>query len=258
MTPAEKRRSGLATRFVQAANREPRKGGGGPDILILHYTGMRDAAAAIDWLCREESRVSCHYLVDEAGGVTQMVEENERAWHAGLSSWQGLSDINSASIGIEIHNGGHEFGLPPFPEPQMRAVEALCLDILRRHCIRRERVLGHSDIAPARKTDPGERFDWRRLAGLGIGIHVEPSPAAGDEGIGPGDRGPDVEKLQAVLRAIGFGIDPSGVFDLLTSQTVTAFQRHWRPEKVDGRADRSTLRTLAEVHKSFEAARACV
>lgn len=256
MIHADKRRSALAASFVGAVNREPRKGEADPSIILLHYTGMRSAAAAIDWLVRKESRVSCHYLIDEAGLATQMVEEHERAWHAGLSSWQGLTDINSTSIGIEIHNPGHEFGYPPFSEPQMRAVEALCLDIMRRHGIRPERVLGHSDVAPARKADPGEKFDWLRLARLGIGIHAEPSPVAEDAGLGSGDKGAKVERLRAALRAIGFGLEPHGEFDLLTQQTVTAFQRHWRPAKVDGRADRSTLQTLTKVHKAFEAARA--
>lgn len=255
MTSAIKRRSNLAAEFIQAANREPRRGFTDPSIVLLHYTGMKSAAAAVDWLVREDSRVSCHYLVDEEGRITQMVEEHERAWHAGQSFWRGIADINSASIGIEIHNPGHEFGSPPFPDPQMRAVEELCLDIMRRHRIRGECVLGHSDVAPARKADPGERFDWSRLARRGIGIHVEAAQIEEGASLGLGDRGTEVEQLKSALHRIGFGVDPGAGFDLLTEQTVTAFQRHWRPQKVDGRADRSTLLTLGRVDEAFAAAR---
>lgn len=172
--------SKLAAHWVPSPNFEPRPEGRKPDTLILHYTGMEACDAARDWLASEESKVSAHYLLDEAGVVTQMVAESERAWHAGQSYWAGETDLNSASIGIEIHNPGHDFDYPPFPEVQMQAVEALCLDILGRHAIPKERVLAHSDIAPGRKRDPGERFDWARLARAGIGLWTEPVPLGDD------------------------------------------------------------------------------
>ena len=136
-------------------------------MLLLHYTGMDSAEAALDWLTRQESGVSCHYLVDAEGRIAQMVPESERAWHAGQSLWEGETDINSCSIGIEIHNPGHDFDYPDFPDAEMRAVEALCRDILSRHAIPSHRVLAHSDVAPGRKRDPGEKFDWERLARAG-------------------------------------------------------------------------------------------
>ncbi len=153
-----------------AVNFEPRRGGLRPSILLMHYTGMASAERAIGWLCSAESRVSCHYLVSETGRIVQMVREEMRAWHAGESFWAGETDINSASIGIEVHNPGHGSFYPPFPEPQMQAVEALSLDILARHDIRPERVLAHSDVAPARKEDPGEKFPWARLAEAGVAV----------------------------------------------------------------------------------------
>ncbi|KAB2847453.1 MAG: N-acetylmuramoyl-L-alanine amidase [Hyphomicrobiaceae bacterium] len=256
MTAAGKRRSAIASSFIAAANRESRKGVDGPSLILLHYTGIASAKAAIDWLVCERSRVSCHYLVDEAGEVTQMVEEHERAWHAGESCWQGLTDINSASIGIEVQNPGHELGYPPFPEPQMAAVEALCLDIMRRHGISGDRVIGHSDVAPTRKADPGEKFDWARLGRRGVGVWREAASVEGDAGLGLGDEGEEVARLRAALGSIGFGIAASARFDPLTEQTVTAFQRHWRQQRVDGRLDRSTLRTLESVRLAFSAARA--
>ncbi len=181
---------------------EPRRrarGGRTPDMLILHYTGMESAEAALDWLTRQESEVSCHYLVDEDGRIAQLVTESERAWHAGQSLWAGETDLNSCSIGIEIHNPGHDFDYPDFPDAQMRAVEALCLDILSRHAIPPARVLAHSDVAPGRKRDPGEKFDWQRLARAGIGLWVPPAPLEGDAGLGPGDEGETVAALQRAL-----------------------------------------------------------
>ena len=140
-------RSALASTFLPSPNIEARRNGCKPDMLVLHYTGMDDAKVACELLCDPVSRVSCHYLVDERGVITQMVDEHMRAWHAGVSSWKGDEDINSRSIGIEIHNPGHAAGYPDFPEAQMQAVIALCKDIITRHAIHPTRVLGHSDIA---------------------------------------------------------------------------------------------------------------
>ncbi len=213
-------------------------------MLLLHYTGMPDTEAACRWLCDAASQVSCHYLVDEAGGVIQMVAEEMRAWHAGKSLWQGESDINSCSIGIEIANPGHEWGYADFPEAQMASVIALCRDILSRHPIPPERVLAHSDVAPARKADPGEKFDWRRLHAAGIGHWVEPDPPDDDIVCRPGDQGDAVRSLQSNLAAYGYAIEATGVFDERTASVVGAFQRHFRSARVDGVADASTVSTL--------------
>ena len=235
----------LAALVRPAANVEPRRGAGKPSMLLLHYTGVESAAKAVDWLTRVESRVSCHYAVDEAGCITQMVAEEMRAWHAGEAMWDGESDINSASIGIEIHNPGHEMGYPDFPEAQLEAVEALCRDIIARQGIRPERVLAHSDVAPTRKKDPGEKFPWARLAPAGIGHWVEPQPVIEAEpGMGIGVAGPLVADVQLLLRKYGYGIEATGVVDGKTEFVVTAFQRHFRPARVDGRIDQSTITTL--------------
>ena len=242
MTPAAD--SDLVTLFCPSPNFEPRKKGLSPDLLLLHYTGMESAEGALHWLTAPESKVSCHYLVDEDGRVTQMVAEEMRAWHAGLAHWAGENDINSCSIGIEIHNPGHEFGYPDFPEKQMKAVEALSLDIIARNRIPPERVLAHSDVAPGRKADPGEKFDWRRLAAAGVGAWVEPEPVGDEKGVGPGDEGARIAELQDKLKRLGYGLEDTGTFDETTGNCVRAFQMHWRQEKVDGRADHSTCKTL--------------
>ena len=237
--------STLVDEMRVSPNVEPRRNGQRPSILLLHYTGLESMAKAIDWLCLAGSGVSCHYGIDGDGRITQMVAEEMRAWHAGDSMWAGESDINSASIGIEIHNPGHAFGYPDFPEVQVRAVEWLSRDIIARHRIRPERVLAHSDVAPMRKKDPGEKFPWARLARAGIGHWVAPAPVvAADEGLGLGAAEPRIAAFQVALRRYGFGIEPTGVIDEKTEFVVTAFQRHFRPERVDGRIDRSTIATL--------------
>ena len=226
-------------------NVEARRNGERPSILLLHYTGIETMAEAVDWLTHPGSRVSCHYGIDDAGRITQMVPERMRAWHAGEAVWDGERDINSASIGIEIQNPGHELGYPDFPEAQMLAVEALCRDIVARHGIRPERVLAHSDVAPTRKKDPGEKFPWARLARAGIGHWIAPQPVtAAEPGLGIGVAGPLVAQVQLLLRRYGYGIEPTGVVDGKTEFVVTAFQRHFRPERVDGRIDQSTIATL--------------
>lgn len=237
--------SALVGEFHPSPNFEPRRGSGGPSILLLHYTGVATAAKAIDWLSRAESKVSAHYVLDEAGFLTQMVAEDKRAWHAGLAVWEGETDINSASIGIEVQNPGHEFGYPDFPETQLRVLEALCRDIIDRHGIRPERVLAHSDVAPARKIDPGEKFPWARFAAAGIGHWVTPEAVNwADPGIARDAAGPLVADVQMLLARYGYGIEATGVFDPRTEFVVKAFQRHFRPERVDGRIDQSTITTL--------------
>jgi N-acetylmuramoyl-L-alanine amidase len=239
----------LPKRIMPAINVEDRAGGVDPSMLILHYTGMEDAERACNWLCATESRVSCHYLIDEAGVITQMVSEDKRAWHAGISSWQGTIDINSLSIGMEIQNPGHSGGYPDFPYVQMAAVAALSRDIIDRWSIDAKRVLAHSDIAPGRKVDPGEKFDWHYLYRQGIGHWVRPEPVGDDEGLLPGMSGESVSELQSLLRNVGYGVELTGIYDPQTVKAIDAFQRHFRQAKVNGIADistRITLRRLAE------------
>jgi N-acetylmuramoyl-L-alanine amidase len=231
-------------RFVPSPNVEPRKDGLTATILLLHYTGMTSAEKACDWLCREESRVSCHYLVDELGNIVQMVDEAMRAWHAGESSWRGATDINSMSIGIEIQNTGHTGLYEDFSKAQMTSVIALSHDIVARHNIRPERVLAHSDVAPGRKIDPGEKFDWALLSQRGVGHWVEPVALGGGQSLQWGDQGDKVTALQGMFALYGYGLDATGIYDTKTLQVVTAFQRHFRPARVDGVADQSTIETL--------------
>ena len=221
-----------------------RADGRAPDIILLHYTGMETADGALKWLRAPESQVSCHYFVHEDGRVEQLVREADRAWHAGKSVWKGEVDINSASIGIEIANAGHPGGLPDFPEAQVNAVVELCLDCGERWKIAPERVLAHSDVAPIRKVDPGENFPWRRLHAAGVGHWVEPAPIAGGRFFQRGDSGQPVEALQTMLSLYGYGTEITGIYSDKTEGDVAAFQRHFRPERVDGIADFSTIDTL--------------
>jgi N-acetylmuramoyl-L-alanine amidase len=225
-------------------NIEPRVDGSAVRYLILHYTGMDSAARACDWLCNPESRVSCHYLIDEAGRIVQMVGEEQRAWHAGVSTWQDDRDINSLSVGIEIQNSGHGLGYPDFPAEQMLAVAQLSSDIISRHGIAPRHVLAHSDVAPGRKIDPGEKFDWAMLHRSGVGHWVPPAALASGPYLQEGDSGDGVLALQGLLRLYGYGLEVNGNFDARTRIVVEAFQRHFRPERVDGVADVSTVATL--------------
>lgn len=227
----------------------PRKDGKRTDALILHYTGMATGPLAEDWLCNVESQVSSHYLVHEDGRIVQMVPEAARAWHAGQSFWAGETDMNSRSIGIEIVNPGHACAdpantPPPFPPAQIAAVIALAGDICGRNRIAAERVLAHSDIAPGRKIDPGEKFPWDALHAAGIGHWVEPSPVRGGRFFACGDEGQPVAALQSMLALYGYNIGITGIFDLPTQTVVAAFQRHFRPARIDGVADASTVETL--------------
>jgi N-acetylmuramoyl-L-alanine amidase len=219
---------------------------GDPDMLILHYTGMASAAAALDRLCDPAARVSAHYVVEEEGAVWRLVAEERRAWHAGESGWLGRRDINAHSIGIEIVNPGHEFGYRPFPPAQIAAVEELCRDIGARWHIPARLVLGHSDVAPHRKQDPGELFPWARLAGAGIGLW--PDLAAT-----PKEVPATVAQVQRWLADYGYDLPVSGESDQRTTLVLVAFQRHFRPEKCDGVADDETRRRIALVMESAAA-----
>lgn len=248
--------SSLVDHLHPSPNIEPRRGDMAPTILLMHYTGMASAERAADWLSRPESKVSCHYLIDEAGVITQMVAEDMRAWHAGRSFWAGERDINSASIGIEIQNPGHDDGYHDFPEAQMASVVALSQDIVKRHGIRPERVLAHSDVAPDRKIDPGEKFDWKRLADAGVGLWVAPEPVQeNDEMLDRGARSERVLDVQKLLHDYGYGLDLTGELDEQTVFVLRAFQLHFRPSRISCVIDRSTELTLRRLTSAlFEAA----
>ncbi|MGD9784737.1 MAG: N-acetylmuramoyl-L-alanine amidase [Hyphomicrobiaceae bacterium] len=251
--------SALVGRLVPSPNFEARAGGRTPDLLLLHYTGMSSAAKAIDWLARPEAKVSCHYVVADDGAIVQMVSEQARAWHAGVSYWAGETDINSCSIGIEVHNPGHDAGYPPFPAAQMAAVIGLARDIVVRHRIPASRVLAHSDVAPARKIDPGEAFDWRALADAGVGRWVAPEPIDGDDtGLCEGARSELIAEAQLLMLRYGYGADVTGQFDRATAFLLRSVQLHWRPARVDSRLDRSTLLTLRRLTDALEIDRATV
>jgi N-acetylmuramoyl-L-alanine amidase len=244
--------SPLASAFVPSPNIGERRGTGRPNCLILHYTGMPTGEAALALLVDPASEVSAHYFVWEDGRIVQLVAERDRAWHAGKGHWKGESDLNSASIGIEIVNPGHDAGAPPYPHRQIAATIALAHDISSRWKIPPERVLAHSDVAPHRKRDPGEAFPWARLFEGGVGHWVEPAPISGGPLFRHEEEGPPVRALQAMLALYGYGVELSGVYDRHTRAVVAAFQRHFRPARVDGEADASTVATLKALIEALE------
>ncbi len=243
--PAE---SSIVAEVRPSPNYGERLGNVRPDMIVLHYTGMPDANLALERLCTPGSEVSAHYLVLEDGRVIQMVPESRRAWHAGSAFWAGETDVNSCSIGIEIANPGHDYGYTDFPTRQIAAVTALCRGIQTRNTIPPTRVLGHSDIAPSRKLDPGEKFPWHRLWDSGVGHWVKPA-AISEEGaiLTLGDRGDTVREMQGAFAKYGYGINVTGTFDSKTLDVVKAFQRHFRPARIDGISDHSTRITLREL-----------
>ncbi|MGN6410213.1 MAG: N-acetylmuramoyl-L-alanine amidase [Nitrobacter sp.] len=245
--------SSVVSDTVPSMNFGDRAKGRQPDMIVLHYTGMPDVEGALARLCTSGTDVSAHYVVLEDGRVVQCVQEAKRAWHAGVASWAGEEDINSCSIGIEIVNRGHDWGYPDFPLRQIAAVIALCRGIIIRRDIPPWRVVGHSDVAPARKKDPGEKFPWHALADSGVGQWVRPTPIVPGEVMKIGSEGDAVHALQQSLARYGYGIKASGTFDNTTAEVVTAFQRHFRPERVDGVADPSTLKTLQALLESLPA-----
>jgi N-acetylmuramoyl-L-alanine amidase len=217
-----------------------------PDMIVLHYTGMRTGEAALERLRDAGAKVSAHYLIEEDGRVFALVAEERRAWHAGVSFWKGERDINAVSIGIELVNPGHEFGYRAFPAPQIATLIGLLDEIRGRWSVPDARIIGHSDVAPQRKQDPGEMFPWARLAQAGHGLWIEP-PAAPGAPLGEGDEGTGVFALQAGLTRLGYDSAPSGRYDAATAIIVTAFQRHWRPARVDGIADGETRARLVHL-----------
>ena len=211
----------------ESPNHDARPGGVAIDMVVLHYSGMETADAALARLCDPAAKVSAHYLIDEDGAVRRLVAEERRAWHAGVAWWRGVRDVNGRSLGIELVNPGHEFGYRPFAEAQMAALEDLARGILARHPIEARNVVGHSDVAPRRKMDPGELFDWPRLAAAGIGLWPDSAPADAA----------DADEVKAMLADFGYETEDPGM-------TVTAFQRHFRPGRVDGRVDGDTAGRL--------------
>lgn len=247
LAPITRADSPLVADLHPSPNIEPRLKGLEPSILVLHYTGLPTVERALDVLSRPDCKVSCHYVIDIDGRIIQMVAESTRAWHAGASYWQGETDVNSASIGIEIQNPGHANGYPEFPDIQMQAVAALSRDIIGRHGIEARHVLAHSDIAPGRKIDPGEKFDWKGLSAAGVGLWVPPADPDADEGLTLESRGDMVAEAQRLLALYGYKIEAHGILDEATQIVLKAFQLHFRQARPDGRLDRSTLDTLSRL-----------
>jgi N-acetylmuramoyl-L-alanine amidase len=212
----------------RSPNCDERPEGAAIDMLVLHYTGMPSAAAALARLTDCTTKVSAHWLIDEDGAIVSLVPEALRAWHAGVSFWRGTTGVNARSIGVELVNPGHEFGYRPFPERQIAALLELATAIIARHAIPARNVVGHADVAPRRKMDPGELFDWRRLARVGIGLWPD---EARDLILEP-------DLIRGLLAAIGYETE-----DMLA--TLKAFQRHFRPERVNGQLDFQTARLIA-------------
>ena len=221
-------------------NHDARPDGIAIDILLLHYTGMRSTEAALDRLTDPEAKVSAHYLIDEDGRCYRMVDEARRAWHAGVASWQGATNINARSIGIELTNPGHQFGYRPFGDHQMKCLENLCKVILDRHPIPAARVLAHSDVAPDRKEDPGEFFDWESLARNGVGLWpTEPADAAEIM---------DFPEAMALLSEIGYTVPADAMTSQSTHSVLRAFQRRWMRQRPTGALTPETAARIRSVH----------
>jgi N-acetylmuramoyl-L-alanine amidase len=218
----------------RSPNHDARPEGAAIDILVLHYTGMKTAKEALARLCDPQARVSAHYTIDRDGRVYRHVPEERRAWHAGVSYWAGERNVNARSIGIEIVNPGHEFGYVPFADAQIGALIDLSRGIFARHPIPPHRVVGHSDVAPPRKTDPGELFPWKELAEYGIGVWWQNAPLAGDA---------TAARVAELLAQFGYGVPPD--VDWPLESVITAFQRRFRTEKIDGFADPETVARLS-------------
>ena len=223
--------------FRPSPNCDARPDGTPIDMLVLHYTGMTSGKEALERLCDPTAQVSAHYMIEEDGTVFSLVPEENRAWHAGISYWRGHRNINARSIGVELVNPGHEFGYRPFPAVQMAALTELAHGILNRHPIPPRNVVGHSDVAPNRKEDPGELFDWRGLAAQGIGLWPtdlqQPAPA--------------LEAIPALLAQWGYDCANAPLDSAMTKFALIAFQRRFRPSKFNRAADQETAALLATV-----------
>lgn len=228
-------------------NYDARKDGKKPTLVILHYTGMTEADEARQRLCDAASKVSAHYLIERGGQIWQLVAESERAWHAGVGAWQAEMDINSASIGIEMVNRGHQWGYQTFPDQQIEAAIELLRDLQQRHQIPAGNILGHSDVAPQRKEDPGEYFPWQKLATASLGLW--PTTVISD------DRHMDYGEARRLLRAIGYDCVATGEYDLPLRRVLLAFQRHWLPHHLSGLADKPTASLLLAVAEAYQMSR---
>ncbi len=217
-------------------------------MVVIHYTGMESGEAALARLRDPEAKVSAHYLIERDGRTFRLVPEERRAWHAGVSYWRGNRDVNIRSLGVELVNPGEEHGYLPFPDAQVEALLSLLQQMRTRWSISDEDIVGHSDVAPSRKVDPGHLFPWKRLAEAGHGLWTEPTPAPGAP-LCEGDDGPGVFLVQAGLTRLGYDCARSGAFDRTTRTIVEAFQRHWRPERVDGLMDGETRARLMALLK---------
>lgn len=243
---------------LSSPNHNARPAGVPIDMLVLHYTGMPTGAAALTRLRDASAKVSAHYVIEEDGRVFHLVPEARRAWHAGVACWRGHRDVNGRSIGIELVNPGHEHGYREFPRAQMAALETLARAILARHPIPPRNVVGHSDVAPERKEDPGELFDWERLARAGIGAWPKLGgwfrrrPAAGSFEFGPGDKDKAVADVQQKLAAWGYDVPTKGMLDAHTTRVLVAFQRHFRPARIDGRLDGETASRLGALLEQLD------
>lgn len=226
---------------LPSPNRDARPAGARVALLVLHYTGMQSAAAAIARLTDPAAKVSAHYVIDTDGAVLALVPEACRAWHAGVAGWGDIRDVNGQSIGIELVNPGHDWGYRPFPAVQIAALVELGRAILARHGLPPRAVVGHSDVAPARKIDPGELFPWAGLARQGLGLWPDAC----------GPVAPDMGAALEGLRGIGFRPD---LPDTTPAKVIAAFQRHWRPGRIDGRLDAETMGLIAAVHRLSAAA----
>ena len=245
--------AGRAVTDLPSPNWDERPADAGPvDTLVLHYTGMVSAEAALARMTDARARVSAHWCVGEDGTLWRLVPEECRAWHAGRSEWRGRRSVNDRSIGIELVNPGHEHGYRPFPPAQMDALVDLARAIVARHPIEARNVVAHSDIAPARRQDPGELFDWARLAQAGIGLWPGEGAAPDVAAFRQGDSGAAVRQQQERLHAVGYGLATDGDFGSATAAVVRAFQRHYRQTRVDGVIDGGTVAALAQVNTLAE------
>ncbi|UTW56391.1 N-acetylmuramoyl-L-alanine amidase [Kordiimonas sp. SCSIO 12610] len=240
----------MTIRPYPSPNYNDRPGNCQPDMVVLHYTGMETGQGALERLCDPKAEVSAHYLIEESGETYQLVEPDKRAWHAGISHWQGRDNLNHYSIGIELVNPGHEFGYRSFPETQIACLLELLQTLKQRYGIKKHMYVGHSDIAPDRKEDPGEKFPWQQLASEGFGIWSEVNgnsqQALLDDSAAVSQR-EMIIVLQEKLRSIGYGIEISGVYDKLTTACVRAFQRRWRQKHVTGEYDAGTDRIVNDI-----------
>ncbi len=221
--------------YIKSPNFDDRPKGTNINMLVMHYTGMQTGEAAQKHMCDPIAKVSAHYMINEDGSIINLVPEAKRAWHAGISCWRGISSLNDTSVGIEIVNPGHEFGYRPFPKAQMEAVLGLSKEIIERHSIEARNVIGHSDIAPNRKQDPGEFFDWKMLASEGVGLwpNVKKMWKSSDMIIRPGEESVSTASVQKMLSDYGYHIRVDGFYGPKTEDIIRAFKRHFVPEQLN-------------------------